>query len=149
MKSPQEDLRLNAALTSPGLEQMRDAVRALPEEVPSLVWQSRLNERLAQEAAGRRRRARAQWWRRGSLATVGLAAAMGLWLIAHPPTSPVGASGTMAQAKSVEQVLVTIHRETASSMDVSNATAGANRLPTVDAPESNMFQWTQEDLESL
>jgi len=139
--------QLDEALNSPGQLGVRQLVGQLPEDVPNLVWRSRLNERLAQSQQQSRRRRlvlRVKWG--GFAATAGLAATMGLILLSRPAITP---ALDVSQEPGIEAAMITAHREADSAMDVSSATVSESFVAHRSKAETPPFQWSEADLEAL
>jgi hypothetical protein len=118
------DERLNSA----GQMAIRQVVKALPEEMPSLAWRSALNERLAASTAARH--ARRRRWLFGGSSFAGLALAAGLALVvfmprhvepsAGPSTTPVASRGGSQSGPLLDELLAS-HNDSVTSQDVVGA----------------------------
>lgn len=113
---------LDELLNSAGQLQMREAVRALPEDVPSLAWRSQLGARLMEQAKASRSRRRLWFVLSPSLG--GLAAAclfVGIFVTRHqmPPVPVTPPQVAQSQAgPSLEDQLVASHVDSDTSQDV-------------------------------
>ena len=125
MKSIEE--KLNAD----GQQSVARLVAALPDEAPSLVWRSGLNEALRVQSLRVQRRKRFFFVARPML---GLATACALavivWVrpsVPHPVAqNSISAVSMVAQRPNVEAALVDLHRDDVRAMDVAGAGLNPN-----------------------
>jgi hypothetical protein len=126
-------------LSSPGQEQIREAVRALPDETPSLAWRSALNAALQNEAARRRRRVAFGWVWKPS-AGLALAAGLALIVIAKLP-SPTPTPRTDA---GIERATVNSYLNSKSSWELTGDGLTTNEARDTDGSQDP--DWFREDI---
>ncbi|MCO5295488.1 MAG: hypothetical protein M9921_01390 [Fimbriimonadaceae bacterium] len=144
MATQEERERFEAALESRGQQRVREQVRALAEDTPSLEWRSRLNERLRSLAPKPAR----PWFLRP---TVGLAAGAALaaaLFFAQPRPVPTGSG---ASEPSLEASLILTHRETVRTTDIAGVGLTPHDLAASHrpAPAASPYDWNELDLETL
>ena|SRR5579862_7444889 len=129
---------MDRQLSSPGQLQIRDAVRALPEEPLSMAWRSELNTQLRAVAVRRKKLNLFGWvWK----PTVGLALAGGLAvaLFVHP-TSPSRSGGD------IESGLVNHFVDSANAREVAGDGITPNESKDSAGSSSATIDWDQEDV---
>jgi len=134
-----DEKELEVRLSTPAQTQIREAVRALPEETLSLAWRSELNTKLRQSVARKRRLDLFGWiWK--PTAGLAVAGALALALFVHPGMG--GASGNGA----LEQGLVNHYIETAAAREI--AADGVTPNEAKDSSDSgpSSIDWDQEDV---
>ncbi len=133
---------LDAALLSERGENVRGWVKELPDDEPSLVWRSALNERLRAEVPHRRR----PWilYPTWGVAAAGLLVLL-VWTSRPQPVQNVPAG------PSLEAVMVSVHRESVRSSEIAGAGMVPNDLATQHRPAPALapFDWNETDLETL
>jgi hypothetical protein len=133
------DFNWDEQLGSPGQEQIREVVRSLPDEAPSLAWRSALNTALLKEAAKRRRRAALAWvWK----PSAGLALAAGLALVfvaRMPQPEPIPATDS-----GIERALVNSYLNSKTSWELTGDGVTANEAKETEG--SMDPDWYREDL---
>lgn len=132
-----------------GQQALRSLVKGLPEDSLSMAWRSALNERLVQEAAVRKRRARIGLFLRPALG-LGLACTLAVLVMFHPSKPSVAAPSGDA----LEAALVTTHRQSTYAWDVAGVGLSPTDLPmdsdTTRKPSSApATSWNEDDLDSL
>ena len=133
---------LDERLQTPAQMALRQVVKALPEDMPSLAWRSVLNERLV--AATAARRARQRRWLFGGSSFAGLALAAGLAFVVFLPKHPVEPaanpnSGNVVRnsnnpvtAPSLEDQLLASHNDSVTSQDVVGAGLTSQEVQSSD-----------------
>ena len=127
---------LDRALSSHEQVGIRELVRSLAEDAPSMVWRSKLNERLQTEAHRRLVRRRAQWIWRPALG-LGLAGCLAITLYirtTQPEAQPKAAPA------SIEAALVSAHVDSVAANDVA-----AEGLSPVEAADDSADGASQSD----
>lgn len=115
-----------------GSEQVREWIKSLQDETPSLAWRSGLNERLLHASRRRRLPSLGRWAALGAAAGVCLAL---LLFIQTPQGKPSGG---------VEEGLLATHSEAVSAMELGAATPRQEAgIPITDPG------WSTSDLEAL
>jgi hypothetical protein len=130
MKHDLESTSLDARLQAEDQQRVRQTVRALAEEVPSMAWRSALNERIYAEANKRRSRQRL-WWIFTPSIGVAVAGALALVVFFKVPTRTARPELPPAvMASSLEDSLVGIAADNAISDDVTGSGLHVRDLPT-------------------
>lgn len=136
----------DAQLATPAQNAMRDFVRALPEDAPSMAWRSGLNEALLAEGAKRQRRRRFFWVFRPA---VGLAMAGALAAVFVIRTSSVVVP-TPQPTTSFEAELLSAHTQVSQFADVAGSGVRPTEATYVSRDRSSEdFDWSEVDIESL
>ena len=138
-KFDMQERELDVRLESPGQAQMRESVRALPDDTVSLAWRSELNARLRKSYARRRRFDLFGWiWK----PTAGLAIAGGLALVLfiHP-----GGSGTAGNG-ALERGLVNQYIETTTAREIAADGVTPNEAKEAGESGTSTIDWDQEDV---
>ena len=129
---------IEEALGSQSQKAVARLVGSLPEDTPSMVWRSALNEKLALECGRVQRRRRFFFLARPALG-LALACALGVLVYVRPApiadVHPRGNSHAVTQTKSdaVEAALVNLHLDDLRAMDV----AGAGLNPNDSTPDTS------------
>jgi hypothetical protein len=132
-------LDLDQELNSASQMQVRQVVKALPEEALSLSWRSQLNERLRAEEARKRKQNLAAWvWKPG--AAVALAGALAVAFMTRLPDM-----GPVTNSPGVEKALVNTYLEGRASWAVAGDGITANEVKEA-AVEPSPFQMDREDV---
>lgn len=141
--SPEDLARFEELLESPAHEAVRDGVRALAEDTPSLEWRSRLNERLRAVAPKPARR----WFLRPWAAVAAGVAGLALLLVSMPPRT----AERPVDGPSLEASLISTHRETVRSTDLAGVGVTPHDLAAAHrpAPAASPYDWNELDLETL
>lgn len=126
---------LDAALAK--TEHVREWVRSMEAEEPSLAWRSALNERLI--ASTPRRRPLFDWkWASGLAAGAAMAALAFALYIPRPGPEPA------ASAYALEEAMLASYQQSSSAV-----TLGQSRLqPEASNGQSLEIEWTEADLGS-
>ena len=142
---------IDAKLASAAQCAMRDVVRALPEDAPSMAWRSGLNERLLVDAARRRRRARFFWALRPAAGLAFAGALTAVFVFRTSPMNPAPTSHSVASSSSsLEAGLLSTHSQVAAFADV--AGTGVRPIETTYVSkndEDDDLDWSEVDIESL
>jgi hypothetical protein len=145
---PNEPDPIDAHLASPAQRAMREVVRSLPEETPSMAWRSGLNEALLTEANRRRRRV---FWFSALRPAAGLAFAGALAAFFVLRSAPMTSQPPTSYASSsIEAELLTTHNQVAAFADV--AGTGVRPIETTYASRTQStddLDWTEVDIDSL
>lgn len=125
-------------------EFLKDAVRALPEDAPSLAWRSALNQRIHAEADSRRKARRVALFLRPVLG-LGLAGALTLAVFMKGADSVPQVTPTSR----LEAEMVSAHQESVNSVMVAGRGLSAfEAKPTTVMPASHI-NWEESDLGDL
>lgn len=134
------------ALESPASQAMRELVRSLPDDEPSMLWRSELNERVLALARMRQRKRRWTWV---MAPTAGVAATVAfLGLVIAPKGVP---TPSVAQTGAVERMIVDTHLSGSTAGEISSFGFYASMvhgMSTATAP-TDLHDWTEVDLEAL
>lgn len=128
------------------LEQLADigrAVKALPEDVPSMAWRSSLNERLRDVAMPTRKPRLLFAWLGG--ASLAGAAVLAIFMVGRP--SDLNHSPLPAKDFGLEAAIVAAHEESVGAYEVT--TAGMSLRPTREEGADEEFDWNASDLGTL
>lgn len=141
--SERREINLDERLASAGQTQVRELVKGLADETPSMAWRSGLNEQILAMAAAKQKKRNLFGWVWKPAVGLALAGALaGVFLIrTQPETQPTAARPAL------EARLVMAHQDAVWSQDA----AGAGLSPA-DARATEVQlepTWTEEDLSSL
>jgi hypothetical protein len=134
-----ESRELDESLASEAQQMIANAVRALPEDEPSLSWRSNLNARISDCARKSARKARFTWIAAPSF---GLACVIALAVFVR-----IG-GGTAPVATSIEQQILDAHRDEVLARAVAGRGLVAGETPRTIG-ELTTPQWQESDLEAL
>jgi hypothetical protein len=122
MNQPLNPKDLDAMLAREDQQRVRETVRLLKEEAPSMAWRSQLNERILAQAGKRRSRQRL-WWIFTPSVGVAVAGALAIAVFFHNP-SPRSTGNPLpyaATAPSLEDSLIGLAHDNSVSDDVSGS----------------------------
>jgi hypothetical protein len=129
---------LDQELNSPAQIQVREVVRALPEETLSLTWRSDLNLRLRGEAARKRKRMVFGWvWK--PTAGLALAGALAVGIFLHPATAPTNGG-------ELEKALVNHYVEASTAREAAVDGVTPNEVKDSGGTGATPGYWDQEDV---
>lgn len=129
---------VDALLEQPGQHLVRNAVRALPEDTPSLAWRSGLNVAL-QETAARQRKRQLWGWLWKPSAGLALASCMALLFVAQMPKAPAP-----DVKPDIESALVDSYLQSKNSWEVTGD--GVTVTEAQDVSGSKEPDWFREDI---
>ncbi|MFY9232865.1 MAG: hypothetical protein WAO58_00210 [Fimbriimonadaceae bacterium] len=122
------------------------SIAELPEEQVSLAWRSLLNERVAQLAAGAKRRTR--WisiWR--PALGLGLAGALAAAFMMQAPSS---SGPAFAPKPAVEEALIQAHEMSVQGSEIAGAgLAEHEAVPVAYNADTELFDWSEIDVDTL
>lgn len=125
-------------LNEPGQLWVRETVRALPEETPSLAWRSNLNAAIAEQAQ-RQRKARLFGWVWKPSAGIALASCLALLVIAQMPKPQAPESKA-----DIESAIVNSYLHSKTSWELTGD--GVTTSEAQDVSGSKEPDWFREDV---
>lgn len=133
---------IDEGLLSGSQQTVARLVHALPEEMPSMVWRSSLNEAVLKEAGRIKRRRRIVWFGSPVLG-FGLACALAAVVMIRPMSTRTAGEDMVAvtfTGSSVEASLFDVHRDDVRALDLDGpglAAAEGASVPSAKSPETN------------
>ena|SRR5579871_1609421 len=134
---------LNTRLDSASQRQMREVVKALPEETLSLAWRSELNAKLREGTASQQRSRRFGWaWK--PAAGLVAASALAFTLVFHQPSPAIEQA---AAGSGLEKALVNHYVDSTASWEVAGDGVTVNEVK--EAASANPVPVDNNDQEDV
>jgi hypothetical protein len=141
---------IDEKLAGAAQQQIREAVRVLPEETLSMAWRSGLNEQIAAMAANKKRRVAFDWvWKPALGAALACSFAFVVMWKTHPTQAPASMVSNSSSA-SIETALLDAHQESSVAADVAGpglVTRDAQVVRSVNYSRDE--SWPEVDVNSL